>query len=342
MRFITPIKSTWYWLERVLQSRKIQAGFITGILIITLICLLQPEYDLLKRISRQTVLILLLWLTGGVAFLMLKVPRLAFVSLFSCAALCLYLKNASKATLGSPMPLLNEDVKFSIGHFNLSSIQDELEEDLMLIKNLNRDILIFQEFTPQFRHRLLDFFDTIYQERLEYVQMDDFGQIIFSKFPVLEKDTLNVMGMPVLHMEVQINDGSPLHIIAQYNLPALTDQIRNLNRQAFDQLTHYIRSLDAPLALIGTLNYVSWDNDLVRFKDNARLTDSRKSFFPSFGNGSRSIFSAPVEHILFNDKIECPQFKKVENKVDATIGIRGEYQLRPGRNLEVVGDSDLL
>src|SRR5690625_1910244 len=150
MRFITSVKKIIHLLEEWLQLRQIQYLFISVIVLVTLVCILQPEWSVLKMLSMQTVLILLAWLAAGVMFLMLRSTRLAFVSLFSCALLCLFLKNASNISLAGRRPLLDDDVKFSVGHFNLSYIQDDLEECLELIKKYDRDILIFQNIHPVF------------------------------------------------------------------------------------------------------------------------------------------------------------------------------------------------
>src|SRR5690625_6528279 len=154
MRFITSVKKIIHLLEEWLQLRQIQYLFISVIVLVTLVCILQPEWSVLKMLSMQTVLILLAWLAAGVLFFMFRSIRLAFVSLFSCALLCLFLKNASNISLAGPRPLLDDDVKFSVGHFNLSYIQDDLEECLELIKKYDRDILIFQEYTPRFRDEI--------------------------------------------------------------------------------------------------------------------------------------------------------------------------------------------
>ncbi|HLT94676.1 MAG TPA: hypothetical protein VKZ56_08950, partial [Membranihabitans sp.] len=90
---------------------------------------------------------------------------------------------------------------------------------------------------------------------------------------------------------------------------------------------------DEPVIYLGTLNYVSWDNELVKFRYDANLNDSRRSFFPSLSNSDKSLFYAPVDHIYYNNFLECIQFKKVDNKSNQKIGIRGEYQLI--RNEEV-------
>lgn len=333
MRFIASIKSIINHLESWLQLRQVKYIIISGIVLITLACIVQPELSILKFFSMQTVLVLLAWLAAGVVFLMLRSTGLAFVSLFSCALLCLFLKNASNVSLAGPRPLLNDDVKFSVGHFNLSYIQDNLDESLELIRDYHRDILIFQEYTPQFRQKLLSYFGPLYVDYVEFMRMDDFGQIVFSNFPITEKDTFRVNELPFLRIRVQMNDGSPLNVLSQYNLPPLTDSLKQVNRRIFEKVSEHVSQIEEPLIMAGTFNYVSWDNQMVKFRYEANLNDSRKYFFPSLTQGSKSIFAAPVEHIFYNDYLECIQFKNIENEKSTRIGIRGKYQINPNEKL---------
>lgn len=333
MRFTTPIKKFIYLLQDWLKLREIQYFFISVIVLVTLVCILQPEWPLLKMVSMQTVLILLAWLTAGVVFLMLRSTRLAFVSLFSCALLCLFLKNASNVSLAGPRPLLDDDVKFTVGHFNLSYIQDDLEECLELIKGYERDILIFQEYTPDFRDEIRSFFDTLYSDCMEYMRTDDYGQIIFSKFPLTERDTIEIYGFPFLKIRANINNGSPLHVVSQYSHPPITDSLKQENRRILDRLSDYVSNIPEPLIVAGTFNYVSWDNEMVRFRYESNLHDSRKYYFPSITQGSKSIFSTPIEHIFYNDYLECIQFKNIEDDKNTRIGIRARFQINPNEKI---------
>jgi len=333
MRFITSVKKIIHLLEEWLQLRQIQYLFISVIVLVTLVCILQPEWSVLKMLSMQTVLILLAWLAAGVMFLMLRSTRLAFVSLFSCALLCLFLKNASNISLAGPRPLLDDDVKFSVGHFNLSYIQDDLEECLELIKKYDRDILIFQEYTPRFRDEIRAFFDTLYSDCVEYVRADDYGQIIFSKFPITERDTFEILDFPFLKIRANIHNGSPLHVVSQYSHPPITDSLKLENRKFLDRLSDYISGIYEPLIVAGTFNYVSWDNQMVRFRYESNLHDSRKYYFPSITQGSKSIFSTPIDHIFYNDYLECIQFKNIEDDKNTRIGIRGRYQINPNEKI---------
>ncbi len=327
MRLVKQLGTLWFTLERWCQYRWIQILISLLVIAVTVICLIQPDIDLLRWVSHQTVLILLLWLVAGVAFLMLRSKRLALVCLSCCAALCLYLKNASNISLAAPQVVLNQESKFSISHFNLSSIQDNLDEDLDLIDQLAPDILVFQEFTPQFQDQILEHYDTVYSDRTEFVRMDDYGQVIFTSFPVINKDTFLIYNQPVLRLRLQIRDGRMIQLISQYNLPPITKKYKEDNKLVFSQIADFIAQSEEPVLYVGTLNYVSWDTELVRFRYNANLNDSRKSFFPSFSNNDKSLFYAPVDHIFYNDYLNCLQFKKIEDPSNKIIGMRGEFQI---------------
>lgn len=327
MRFVKQLGAVWATLERWCQMPWLQYFIITVVSGVTLICVFQPEVEFLRWISNQMVLILLFWLGCGVGFLMLRCRRLAIVCLMSSAALCLYLKNASNISLAAPQIVLNEDSKFTIAHFNLSSVQDNLEEDFKIIDQVAPDILVFQEYTPQFQDQITGHYDTIYSNQTEFLRIDDYGQSVFTSFPVLAQDTFLIYNMPVLRLRLQIPDGRTVQLISQYSLPPLTTQYKEDSKLVFSQLAEFIAQADEPVIFVGTLNYVSWDNQMVRFRYQANLEDSRKSFFPSFANSDKSLFYAPVDHIYYNEYLDCLQFKKIDGYANKKIGIRGEYQI---------------
>lgn len=333
MRVVKQIGDLWTTVERWCQLSWLQYAISSLVIIITLVCIFQPEVGFLRWVSNQTVLILLLWLVSGVGFLMLRSKRLALVCLMSCALLCLYLKNASNISLAAPQIVLNEASKFSIAHFNLSSVQDFMDDDLKLIDQLAPEILVFQEYTPQFQDQITDYYDTLYSDQTEFLRIDDYGQTIFTSFPVLSKDTFLIYNIPVLRLRVQINDGRTVQLISQYNLPPLTTQYKEDSKLVFSQLADFISQAEEPVIFLGTLNYVSWDTQMVRFRFRANLNDSRKSFFPSFANNDKSLFYAPVDHIYYNEYLDCLQFKKIDDHTNKKIGIRGEYQINNNERL---------
>lgn len=327
MRLIKQIGEIWTTLEDWFQLRRLHIPTAILVIVITLICIIQPDLNILRWFSNQTVLILFLWLIFGVGFLMLRSKRLSLVCLLSCALLCLHLKNASNISLAAPQVVVDENSNFTIAHFNLSSVQDNLTEDLLKIDELNPDILVFQEFTPQFEDQIFSHYDTMYADYTEYVRLDDYGQAIFTSFPVLNKDTFLIYNIPVIRLRLQIGDGTVVQLISHYNLPPITTKYKEDSKLVFSQLSDFIAQAEEPVIYVGTLNYVSWDNELVRFRYEADLNDSRKSFFPSLSNNNKSLFAAPVDHIYYNNFLVCLQFKKIENSSNKKIGIRGEYQI---------------
>ncbi len=333
MRLVKLLGTLWTTVEQWFQLSWLQYAISSLVIVITLICIFQPEIAFLRWVSNQTVLILLLWLIFGVGFLMLRSRRLAITCLMSSAALCLYLKNASNISLAAPQIVINEASKFSIAHFNMSSIQDYLDDDLMLIDQLAPDILVFQEYTPQFQHQITSHYDTIYTDQTEFLRIDDYGQAIFTSFPVIAKDTFLIYNMPVLRLRLQIRDGRIIQLISQYNLPPITTKYKEDSKLVFSQLGDFIAQADEPVIFLGTLNHVSWDNELVRFRFRANLNDSRKSYFPSLANNDKSLFYAPVDHMYFNEYLDCLQFKKIEDGFNKKIGIRGEYQINSHEKL---------
>ncbi|WP_236978443.1 endonuclease/exonuclease/phosphatase family protein [Membranihabitans maritimus] len=328
MRIVKKLRQFWLWLESVFQLRWLTWLIGSLVVLLTGICVIQPEIPFIRWISTQTVQILLTWLVIGVGFLLLRAKNLSFVSLAGCGILCLFLKNASNITLNAPDPVLDSKAHFTLLHMNMSAFQENVDSSLSTICDLDKDILIFQEFTPQWFAHVKGRFDSLYNYSFEFTRMDDYGQMIYSKYPIIQKDTFFVHEVPVAKLKLKINEEYELTLLSHYNLPPLTDSYKQTSKLVFGKLSEIISQTEEPLLYAGTLNYVAWDNEMVKFRYNSLLRDSRRGFFPSVYDGRLSIFDYPVDHIFYNQFLDCIQFKKIENSDNKKIGIRGEYQMK--------------
>ncbi|WP_236969456.1 endonuclease/exonuclease/phosphatase family protein [Membranihabitans marinus] len=312
---------------------------VSGIICLTAVCILQPDMEYFRWISTQTVQILLACLFLGVCFLLLKSRLLSFVAFGACTFLCLFLKNASNLSL-KVIPQNGNDGLISLLHCTMSEIQGESTFDFSSLLKLDNDIIVFQEYTPQWKQIILPEFDSVYQYKYEFLRLDNYGQLIVSKYPIVMRDTMEFNGVPIANITVALSEEKNINIIGHYNLPPLTEDYRSTSKKVFSELSNYIRQQKIPTLYVGTINYAPWDNEMVKFRYSGFLNDSRKGFFPTLYGAGTSFFDYPVDHIFYNEYLECLAFKKVENANNQRIAIRGQYQLKSRESLVDLSQDD--
>lgn len=332
MRIVSTIGEIYLFLVKVVHVIWVQWLIGIGIVCLTTICIIQPDMQYFRWVSNQTVQILLLCLSLGVGFLLLRNRSLSFVAFGACTLLCLFLKNASNLSL-KIIPQNGNDGLVSLLHCTMSEIQGESTFDFGSLLALDNDVIVFQEYTPQWKEIILPEFDSVYRYKYELLRLDNYGQLIISKYPIVMRDTLEFSGVPIANITVELSDERQINIISHYNLPPLTEDYRSTSRKVFSELSTYIRQSKIPTLYVGTINYAPWDNEMVKFRYTGFLSDSRKGFFPSLYGSGTSFFDYPVDHIFYNEYLECLAFKKVENVDNQRIAIRGQYQLKSQEQL---------
>jgi len=313
-------------MERLLKNHFIQF-LISGVLLLgVLFIIFTPSIGLFKKLSNFSVHIMMGYLLIGMFFFLYDQKRLVIASLIGCGVLCLYLKSASNQNMR--LAIENAEPKLSIALVDLSSADDGYQRTIEHIRGVEADVISFQELTPNWVDILRDSLGSQYPFQHMMVRLDPFGMGVFSKFPFQKIDTFYYKQIPNLLTSVDIKHSTPFHLIHSISEAPVNDKAYAEIRSHFQEITSYSASLFGEIITVGNYHLPSWASEMLEFKFNARLKDSRRDGLPRSPGGAVSFFGVPVDHIFFSEQLECTEFRVIANDNASHLGIVGTYQLR--------------
>jgi endonuclease/exonuclease/phosphatase (EEP) superfamily protein YafD len=261
----------------------------------------------------------------GLILFMMNRTTLMFASLGCCAALCIHLKSASNQHLMFPTPA-EEAPKVTCAMINLS-LSDDLELTRKSIHNTMADVILFQEYTPDWDNFLQTELSATYPYRALMTRIDPFGMAWYSRHPIMLSDTFSAADIPNLLVNVALQNNVFVNFISVHTrVPSDAMAYRHIRRH-FNEVSMHLDALKDPLIVAGDLNLPSWTNEVMEFKLQSKLTDSRRDIVPASIQGSVSFFKVPVDHILYSADLECTAFHEVLGSKESHLGIVGNYQL---------------
>jgi len=243
--------------------------------------------------------------------------KIIFSSFAACALLCVFLKSASNSNL--KMPEINDEIKVSIAHVNVTSAEESYESltDELLSRNL--DILSFQEVKPDWSRFLRKSLEESHPYFIENVRIDPFGMAIYSKFPIQQVDTLFVEKVPFLSAQIELSEEKEISIINTMILPSINSKLDSTQQSQLTYIQEYLSANEGTELVIGDFNMVYWSNRIREFREGTALMNSRRDV-------SQSVLSVPYDHIFHSADLECTMFRDMIDSSGNRIGIFANLQ----------------
>lgn len=257
-------------------------------------------------------------------FLIIDAKRLMFISLGCAAVMCTFLKKHSNYNL--VLPVENHQPSISIAHYNLSNITIEPDLFFSILMESSPEIISFQEFNPFWDKLISEKLASTYSECLKMTRIDPFGAAIFSRIPILLRDTFYSGNTPALLASIKLDKGY-INIYSSYITPALDGKSKLQAQNQLSRISEVIMEKKASSIVVGEFNDVYWSNNIRKFRSDNKLFNSRRNTAPAS-------LSIPYDHIFYNSDLECTLFKEINDPKNTRIGIFGRYQLK-------VEDTDL-
>lgn len=313
-------------LIRILQKRSVQFALSALIILGALFCIFTPNYFLFKMGARFAGLIMLGYLAMGILFLLLKQPRLMFISMACCGGLCLFLKHSSNSDLKYPIPTTQESVK--VAHFNVSASDDDYESTIQAIIDSKADLISIQEVTPDWHYILKETLSKEYPHSAAVVRFDPYGLAVYSKYPISNLDTFYYESIPNFSGIIELND--PEHrfnFICAHTTPPLYSQAYQKMRDhlrvvAAEAIKHQEDSMG--VMMISNLNAPPWWGEIQELREAVDLYDSRRSA----SYGLSEIFQSPGDYIFHTIDFNCLGFESIISPQSSHLGIQGLYQFK--------------
>ena len=291
-------------------------------------CMFPPDWIWARRLSNFTVHIMIAYLVLGLFFLLVDNRRLMFASMAYCGLLSLFLKASVNQDIR--LPVTSGAPRVSVMHVNLSTLKMDYQRLGDHIENSGVDVVSFNEITPDSDFLLERELGQHFPHSAKIVRIDRYGLAIYSRVAIANIDTIHIYGGERPHLEVGINFGlgNELHVIDSYFLPPLTRRAYGNYRVELTQLGQRIRNMTGPVIACGDYNLSDWSSEMREYKELSGLISSRRDISPGPNTGVKSLLNVPNDHILFNDQLECIEFRTLNDSTGQHIGIMGIYQLK--------------
>ncbi len=306
-------------LHKTLRHPLINAMMVGGMLCLAMICIFNvPDVVVLKRISSHATQIMLLFVGGGLLFLMLNQQRLLFTSLGCAAALCLHFKYVANISLAPPIKTSERSV--TILHASTTDLASDWESTVATMLDRNPDLISVIELTPNWEQLLQQELNSAYPYHTIVTRIDPFGSAIFSKYPILDCDTIYCHDIPHLSSTIEVDEFKTLQVLSSNSTPPLFRSSFEDLRTQLGVLATTVRKSPFPVLTAGNYNLDQFSDELQDFRAQADLADSRKSMSPTI--------NPPTDHLFYTEHFECLSFFNVYDDHSNKVGIMGEYQFK--------------
>jgi endonuclease/exonuclease/phosphatase (EEP) superfamily protein YafD len=208
---------------------------------------------------------------------------------------------------------------------NLSSSGD-YKRTMDAINNIEVDLLMFQEVTPDWDMVLKETLSEEYPFTHTVLRIDPYGLACYSKHPLEDIDTFHFSEIPNLYAEIRVGQEYSVNLLSAHTVPPVNSKAYESIREHFDVITGYMKDCSGPSLVMGDFNLPSWAQEIKEFKYIANLNDSRRDIMPTSLQGNISIFNIPVDHIFYSGQLDCTDFQVIEDVSGNHLGIKGTYQ----------------
>lgn len=286
------------------------------IIVLTVMAVFIPIFDVLQKFQDYLVHILFFLLLSGIVGLIISNKTILYTS-FGCAViLALFLKNASNLELKSPK--INDEVKISVAHVNLSLITD-INAVIKIIQDKNLDLISFQEYTPDWAEILPQITQKTFPYSFVDIRIDLYGKAIFSKIKIHSQNKVQQIEAP--YLEVVLGDDQKFTVLSSYITPALDNISKQKAKVELDGLESYFSKNNHGKIIMGEFNQVYWSHDILAFRNKTGLLNSRRNVDPS-------TFKMPYHHIFYSNDIECYHFEELYDAIGNHIGCKAAFQFK--------------
>lgn len=247
-------------------------------------------------------------------------------SLVFTAILCLFLKDASSNNLQTPQE--NNQMKLAVGHVNVSSVEASYKTFLSQVKVENLDVISFQEIKPDWSIFLRKELSEIYPYQAENVRIDPFGMAIYSKYPIVNVDTIFYKQVPGLEVMILLPDENKIRVFNTMLLPSIDNQLDELQDNQLKYLGNYLNQNQSTSLIMGDFNMVYWSSRIRDFRIKTGLKNSRRDV-------SSSVLSIPYDHIFHSPDLECTMFRDLVDSLGYRLGISANLQFIESNTVEL-------
>lgn len=236
----------------------------------------------------------------GLVFLVFRHRRpaavfLGFAALNLCPILPLYVREKGPAV--------------PAGHtlramlLNVNTERGDPERVREVIQAVDPDVVVLEEISSRWV-RNLEWLAKTHPHSSTQPREDNFGIGLFSRFPLVQADTVYIgdAGVPSIIARIETGEG-PLVVIATHPLPPGGAEYSRWRNEQLEKLPEHIPA-SVPVLLLGDLNVTPWNHQFRRLLKRSGLKDSAQ------GRGVQPTWPSdipllliPIDHCLHSPDI---------------------------------------
>jgi len=292
-----------------------ESGLAAWVAFATLLLLVGGFDGVMGSIQLYAVHLLTAFLCISMVALLFNAKILMFAGLLSTGTVAIYLKSASFEGLKHTTDSGEKGIH--LAHVNLSLVTD-IGSVYDIVSDTTIDIISFQEFTPDWAALIPTLMDSSFAYRYEDIRMDLYGKAIYSVFPFTVAESENVgsqIATPIITVNTPI---TKLRLITPYLTPALDRRSRILAQEQLKELKTIMKKDSISTVVMGEFNQVYWSKDILQFRKQADLLNSRLEVSPAS-------LKMPFDHIFYTSKMDCMGFEEINDKGGSHIGCKARF-----------------
>lgn len=197
-----------------------------------------------------------------------------------------------------------EGPRLRIMSSNLLASNTDYDAHVQIIKSVNPDVIVFQEYTYAWQ-AALSFALGEYPYKVEVPAHHAFGNALYSKYPLQNART------PALVVDsrksvdaTMVIDETTLRVFGTHPPPPMSQRMHEERNLHLQRLGDNVQSYTAPMIVLGDLNISPWSTHFREFVSNAKLYDARRGqgLLPTWSI-EMPLLQIPIDHILFNERV---------------------------------------
>jgi endonuclease/exonuclease/phosphatase (EEP) superfamily protein YafD len=198
-----------------------------------------------------------------------------------------------------------EEADLTIGHYNLWHQNERPSEAIKAIINQNADIIGIQELNIAWTDDL-----AVLEQTHPYsftVPLDTccYGIGLYSKYPIIFQESIEVDKAPQLEVEVNINGRRVKLFYMHMRPPAFPDQSQSRNTQ-LKLIGQKAARTYSDWLLFGDFNIVPWASQYKEMLETSGGKDARRGFYATFPSDFLPLI--PIDHMVHSQEMECTRF----------------------------------
>lgn len=299
------------------KSRNIISIVLTGILLtLTAVVIIAPDSSKLSWISNNAPQIMFIMLVVSFIFLALDQKTMMVIGMICTAIIAIYLKSASN----EEGFLSNEygENYFEIIYLVLdpdNTVADDLFE---ITSGLDADAIVVQNYDEEWEALFRSNLGLYYPHNYGFKTPDNTGAGIFTRNKILRINNLKINDDTNLQTVIDFEE-SKIQLLAA-KLPEDVVAEEEKYHEYLQSLASEVRDSRNPVLLMGDFKKVYWSKELINFRKQAQLENSR----PSIGIENLN----PEVHFFHSRKLICTGFREIYGDENKLFGIFAAYTLK--------------